>query len=212
MSALRNLSQAVVVDTTWNCAKKMVKRIPDSVPRVTLSADTFPAGPSLLYPIRKYDGPCEDRVCTYEAVLGYLEESGSLDAEQREWLLFNLKLKVDSLLMGRNRRAAYGVLGAEPAAAAEPFSWTRRAAAEAQEAEGRGASGAEAGGGGAAGTAAETAGDGVEDAAGAAAAGRAVSNSNGSHHHHRPQQGGSLEEEEEGGIGGAGGSSGGDKN
>lgn len=106
------------MDSTWNCAKKMVKRIPESVPRVTLSADTFPEGQSLLYPVRKYDGPCEDRVCTYEAVLGYLEEVGGISGEEREQLLFNLKLKVDSLLRGRNRRAVYGVVGDGAAAAA----------------------------------------------------------------------------------------------
>lgn len=115
------------MDTTWNCAKKMVKRIPESVPRVTVSADIFPDGRSLLYPIRKYDGPCEDRVCTYEAVLGYLEEAGGLSAEQREWLLFNIKLKVDSLLKGRNRRAAYGVL--EPTPEEGPRSWEEQAEA-----------------------------------------------------------------------------------
>lgn len=97
----------VAIDTTWNCAKKMVKRIPAEIPRVSLSADMLPAERSLLYPIRKYDGPCEDRVCTYEAVLAFLEEVGDMDAEQRESLLWNLKIKVDGVLKHKNRRAVY---------------------------------------------------------------------------------------------------------
>ena len=56
-----------------NCAKKMVKRIPAEVPRVAVSAEMLPDEKSLLYPIRKYDGPADDRVCTYEAVLAFLE-------------------------------------------------------------------------------------------------------------------------------------------
>ena len=81
---------------TWNVAKKMVKRLPAGIPRVSLSAESFPPGKSLLYPIRKYDAVGEEndnRVCTYEAVLAYQQEVGAITKQQREQLLWNLKAR-----------------------------------------------------------------------------------------------------------------------
>ena len=140
---------AVAIDATWNCAKKMVKRLPPSVPRLSLSSDAFPPGKSLLYPVRKYDSAGfenDNRVCTYEArsprpaaprrlwrgaqaavattppqaVMGLAEELGAVTPQQREWLLWNLRMKVDAVLMHKNKPAAYGTLVRGPRGSALP--------------------------------------------------------------------------------------------
>jgi DTW domain-containing protein YfiP len=98
----------VAVDATWSCARKMVKRLPAHIPRVALPSEAFTAGRSLLFPVRKYAGPCAERFCTYEAALALLDAAGGLAPGEREALTLNLKLKVDALLKHKNRRAAYG--------------------------------------------------------------------------------------------------------
>ena len=55
----------IAVDGTWNCARKMIKRIPDDVPRISIPVGAFellskkvpplPGHDSLLGPVRKYD-------------------------------------------------------------------------------------------------------------------------------------------------------------
>ena len=97
----------VAVDATWGCARRMVKRIPAHIPRISLPAEAFAAGKSLLYPVRKYRGACVEKHCTYEATLAALCCLGVVDPGQREPLLLNLKAKVDSLLIFKNRRTAY---------------------------------------------------------------------------------------------------------
>ena len=98
----------VAVDATWGSARKLVKRVPEHVPRLALPAAAFAPGKSLLFPVRKYDGPCAERYCTYEAALALLDALGALAPGDREALTLNLKLKVDALLKHKNRRPVYG--------------------------------------------------------------------------------------------------------
>jgi len=101
----------VAVDATWNGARKMVKRLPQHVPRITLPEGAFPPGKSLLYPVRKYGGVDEqaERQCTYEAVVATLDVFCALKPGERDALLLNLKRKVDALLKYKNRRTCYHV-------------------------------------------------------------------------------------------------------
>ena len=98
----------IAVDGNWASARKMIKRLPDDVPRLALSSEAFAPGRSLLFPVRKYSGPCAERFCTYEAVVALMDALGALQPGEREALTLNLKLKVDALLKHKNRRAAYG--------------------------------------------------------------------------------------------------------
>jgi DTW domain-containing protein YfiP len=75
---------------------------------VALPAAYLAPGRSLLYPVRKYRGEYEERICTYEAAVALLDALGGLSGEERDALLLNLKLKVDALLRYKNRRASYG--------------------------------------------------------------------------------------------------------
>jgi len=95
------------VDGTWGCARRMVKRIPASIPRISLPADAFAEGKSLLYPVRKYRGECLEKHCTYEATLAGLCTLGIVPLDAKEQLLLNLKCKVDALLIYKNRATAY---------------------------------------------------------------------------------------------------------
>ena len=108
----------IAIDATWGSARKLVKRVPPAVPRLALPAAAFAPGRSLLFPVRKYDGPCADRFCTYEACIALLDALGALAPGQRELLMLNLKLKVDALLKHKNRRAVYGSETADALAAA----------------------------------------------------------------------------------------------
>ena len=107
----------IAIDGTWSCARKMVKRVPPHVPRLALPPDAFAPGRSLLFPVRKYVGPCAERYCTYEAAIALLDALGALAPGERDALTFNLKLKVDALLKHKNRRAAYGADTADTLAA-----------------------------------------------------------------------------------------------
>jgi DTW domain-containing protein YfiP len=109
----------VAVDATWSCARKMVKRLPAHIPRVALPPEAFTAGRSLLFPVRKYAGPCAERFCTYEAALALLDAMGGLAEGEREALTLNLKLKVDALLKHKNKRPVYGEETGETLAGAQ---------------------------------------------------------------------------------------------
>ncbi len=109
----------VAVDATWGCARKMIKRLPPGLPRVTLPPEAFAPGRSLLFPVRKYAGPKAERFCTYEAAIALLDELGALAPGERAALTLNLKLKVDALLKHKNRRAVYGEETGEALAGAQ---------------------------------------------------------------------------------------------
>ena len=108
----------IAIDATWGSARKLVKRVPPGVPRLALPAAAFAPGRSLLFPVRKYEGPCAERYCTFEACIALLDALGALEPGQRELLTRNLKIKVDALLKHKNRRAVYGNETAEALAAA----------------------------------------------------------------------------------------------
>ena len=130
----------VAVDATWNSARKMVSRIPASVPRVAVPADAFdalaarvpplPTHDSLLGPVRKYDarkGMARDaketragrargaessgRRSTFEAVLASLLAVGALDEDACAALLRNVKVKVNAVLRQKHMPEAYNLAG-----------------------------------------------------------------------------------------------------
>ena len=130
----------VAVDATWNSARKMVSRIPSSVPRVSVPAEAFqalaarvpplPTHDSLLGPVRKYDArekkkkdqplstsPSRDgagdsgRRCTFEAVLASLLAVGALDEDACASLLRNVKVKVNAVLRQKHMPEAYDLSG-----------------------------------------------------------------------------------------------------
>ena len=130
----------VAVDATWNSARKMVSRIPSSVPRVSVPAEAFQAlaarvpplstHDSLLGPVRKYDArekkkkdqplstsPSRDgagdsgRRCTFEAVLASLLAVGALDEDACASLLRNVKVKVNAVLRQKHMPEAYDLSG-----------------------------------------------------------------------------------------------------
>ena len=81
----------VAVDATWNSARKMVSRIPVSVPRVGVPADAFealaarvpplPTHDSLLGPVRKYDAR---KGAASEALKGKEQERRALGSSGAE--------------------------------------------------------------------------------------------------------------------------------
>ena len=105
----------MAMDATWGSARKMVNRLPPTLTKVKLHADSFgDGGFSLLRPVRKYDGDAAERYCTFEAACAALlelgvwgpptsEEALALRAKQ----LVNLKAKVDGLLVYKNRSTVY---------------------------------------------------------------------------------------------------------
>jgi DTW domain-containing protein YfiP len=115
----------LAVDATWGSARKLQKRVPPWVPRITLPPGAFAPGRSLLFPVRKYAGPRAERFCTYEAAIALLYALGTLgngddEAErERDRLLLNIKMKVDALLKHKNRRAAYAEETGDALAAAQ---------------------------------------------------------------------------------------------
>lgn len=88
----------VAVDANWNCARKMVNRLPRGLTRLRLHESAFAPGKSLLAPVRKYEGELGERHCTYEATVAALAALGALRAEERDPLLYNIKCKVRRLL------------------------------------------------------------------------------------------------------------------
>ena len=131
----------IAVDATWNSARKMVSRIPSSVPRVSVPAEAFqalaarvpplPTHDSLLGPVRKYDArekkqkdqtpgtPSSSRDgagdsgrrCTFEAVLASLLAVGALDEDACASLLRNVKVKVNAVLRQKHMPEAYDLSG-----------------------------------------------------------------------------------------------------
>lgn len=117
----------VAVDATWNSARKMVSRIPASVPRVSVPAEAFqalakrvpplPTHDSLLGPVRKYDARAKGaeknvvidsgRRSTFEAVLASLLAVGALDEDACAALLRNVKVKVNAVLRQKHMPEAY---------------------------------------------------------------------------------------------------------
>ena len=119
----------VAVDATWNSARKMVSRIPASVPRVSVPAEAFqalakrvpplPTHDSLLGPVRKYDARAKKkgaennvvmdsgRRSTFEAVLASLLAVGALDEDACAALLRNVKVKVNAVLRQKHMPEAY---------------------------------------------------------------------------------------------------------
>ena len=118
----------VAVDATWNSARKMVSRIPASVPRVSVPAEAFqalakrvpplPTHDSLLGPVRKYDARARGaekndgkndsgRRSTFEAVLASLLAVGALDEDACAALLRNVKVKVNAVLRQKHMPEAY---------------------------------------------------------------------------------------------------------
>ena len=118
------------MDATWNSARKMVSRIPASVPRVSVPAEAFqalakrvpplPTHDSLLGPVRKYDarakikgaeknknGMDSGRRSTFEAVLASLLAVGALDEDACAALLRNVKVKVNAVLRQKHMPEAY---------------------------------------------------------------------------------------------------------
>ena len=121
----------VAVDATWNSARKMVSRIPASVPRVSVPAEAFqalakrvpplPTHDSLLGPVRKYDARAKGaeknsekdsgRRSTFEAVLASLLAVGALDEDACASLLRNVKVKVNAVLRQKHMPEAYDLSG-----------------------------------------------------------------------------------------------------
>ena len=119
----------IAVDATWNSARKMVSRIPSSVPRVSVPAEAFqalakrvpplPTHDSLLGPVRKYDARAKKkgaeknvvmdsgRRSTFEAVLASLLAVGALDEDACAALLRNVKVKVNAVLRQKHMPEAY---------------------------------------------------------------------------------------------------------
>lgn len=105
----------LAMDATWGSARKMVNRLPPTLTKVKLDADSFgDGGFSLLRPVRKYDGDAAERYCTFEAACAALLELGVWGPPQSEQALaqrakqlVNLKAKVDGLLIYKNRSTVY---------------------------------------------------------------------------------------------------------
>ena len=119
----------LALDATWAGARKLLHRLPPGAPRLSVDAAAFEPGRSLLFPARRYSGEAAERRCTYEAVVAALDALGALRAGERAALQLNLKLKVDAVLLHKNRRPAYGKDTAEALAAARELA-LRQIAAE----------------------------------------------------------------------------------
>ena len=112
----------LALDATWAGARKLLHRLPPGAPRLSVDAAAFEPGRSLLFPARRYSGEAAERRCTYEAVVAALDALGALRAGERAALQLNLKLKVDAVLLHKNRRPAYGKDTAEALAAARELA------------------------------------------------------------------------------------------
>ena len=119
----------LALDATWAGARKLLHRLPPGAARLSVDAAAFEPGRSLLFPARRYSGEAAERRCTYEAVVAALDALGALRDGERAALQLNLKLKVDAVLLHKNRRPAYGKDTAEALAAARELA-LRQIAAE----------------------------------------------------------------------------------
>ena len=113
----------IAVDATWNCARKMLRRLPPDVPLVSIPPEAFnpeydasatnpaisaPATPvtSLLAPVRKYKGHPDGRCSTFEAVVALLRTLGHPRAEC-DALLDNVRLTVDAVKVQKSMAPVY---------------------------------------------------------------------------------------------------------
>ncbi|GAX81218.1 hypothetical protein CEUSTIGMA_g8650.t1 [Chlamydomonas eustigma] len=107
----------IAVDATWGNALRMKTSYPPDTLYVKLTPESAIISEqqrSLLAPVRKYRGDYENnaRVSTLEAVASLLYELEGSN-ETRQALLGNLKMKVDTCLIQKNRNTVYGTLTAE---------------------------------------------------------------------------------------------------
>jgi hypothetical protein len=94
----------IAVDGTWRNARRMVCRLPDTLPRLNLPADivlSLPETGSILEPLRSRGGPStwegsDRQVCTAEAVVGALVALG-LSKTDGDHVLELTKTKVDRI-------------------------------------------------------------------------------------------------------------------
>ena len=106
----------IAVDGTWRNARRMVARLPPTVPRLDLSADivfsddsSHDGRSSILAPLRTRgeSGGGQDsdgrQVCTAEAVVGALMSLGTLDQHQGRHVLDVTRTKIERI--GRYRGA-----------------------------------------------------------------------------------------------------------
>jgi len=108
----------VAVDATWDGAMRMKCSYPPDALHVKLPPNSALAHSpvSLLSPVRKYRGDLENngRVSTLEAIAALMcELEGDLGV--RDTMLHNLRIKVDAMLIQKNRETVYGTVGAEMA-------------------------------------------------------------------------------------------------
>jgi hypothetical protein len=100
----------IAVDGTWRNARRMVYRLPDTLPRLDLSAGVVlssPATGSILAPLRTRGGPStregsDRQVCTAEAVVGALVALG-LSKTDGDHVLELTKTKVDRIRRYRGK-------------------------------------------------------------------------------------------------------------
>jgi hypothetical protein len=100
----------IAVDGTWRNARRMVYRLPDTLPRLDLSADVVlssPATGSILAPLRTRGGPStregsDRQVCTAEAVVGALVALG-LSKTDGDHVLELTKTKLDRIRRYRGK-------------------------------------------------------------------------------------------------------------
>ena len=116
----------VAVDGTWQCARKMLARLPPGIARVRVPPEAFrsvtsgggEASPSLLAPVRKFNTAThpalEARRCTFEAVVALMRTLGHAESAC-EALLGCIKVKVDAVLAQKHMPSAYGHGGGEEA-------------------------------------------------------------------------------------------------
>jgi DTW domain-containing protein YfiP len=100
----------IAVDGTWKNARRMVYRLPDTLPRLDLPVDVVLSSPetgSILAPLRTRGGPStregsDRQACTAEAVVGALVALG-LSKTDGEHVLELTKTKVDRIRRYRGK-------------------------------------------------------------------------------------------------------------
>ena len=100
----------IAVDGTWRNARRMVCRLPESLPRLDLPAGVVLSSPetgSILAPLRTRGGPSaregsDRQVCTAEAVIGALVALG-LSKADGDHVLELTKTKVDRIRRYRGK-------------------------------------------------------------------------------------------------------------
>lgn len=104
----------IAVDGTWRNARRMVARLPSSIPRLDLPEDivfsSSVSSSSILAPLRSRGESGNDditsekrQVCTAEAVVGALQGLGALDQIQAQHILEVTRTKVDRIKRYRGK-------------------------------------------------------------------------------------------------------------